>query len=86
MNEHNNEVVKMCECIRMCRILSDELLYSEHHPDCPHRNIEQEAKGHIENLLDALEYEADMGDGINDEYYERYEAAKFFIKRVKGMK
>lgn len=75
----------------MCNICSSwvrdfkETLLSKCHPSCKNRKIENEAKKHIRQLLDMIEYEASMGDGIPDEYYDIYEGAKFFIgaRRVK---
>jgi hypothetical protein len=69
----------MCEyCGNWARTFDEELL-SVHHPDCQNRDIEAEAKVHIENLIEALEYEANMGDGITDEYFSKYESAKLFV-------
>jgi len=58
--------------------LGDDTLFSIHNKNCPHRNIEDEAKEHLLNLLEAIEYEANMGDGINELYYEKYRDARFF--------
>ncbi len=68
-----------CECSKWCRTF-DEALISKHHPDCSFRDIEKEAKEHIQKLIKALEYEGSMGDGISDEFYDDYENAKYFIK------
>lgn len=57
----------------------EETLKSMHHPHCEKRNIEEEAKKHITNLIKALEYEGSMGDGISDEFYNKYIEAKFFV-------
>lgn len=66
-----------CKCMSWARLGTDTL-FSDHHVNCPHRNIEDEAKKHLSNLLAALEYEANMGDGINEEHFKAYQAAKFF--------
>lgn len=71
-----------CKCSNWCRTF-EEVLISKHHPTCENRNIEIEAKQHIENLIKALEYEGNMGDGISEEYYDKYiEAKKFINQRV----
>ncbi len=70
--------VLFCDCISWARDGS-EYLHSEHHVNCPNRNIEQEAKQHLKNILKALEYEASQGDGFNEDYYQAYEDAKFFV-------
>ena len=70
--------MKQCICTNWARTFGETLI-SEHHPDCEFRKIEQEAKEHIINLLKALEYEGNMGDGISDEFYDDYIKAKFFI-------
>ena len=70
--------MKKCECMGWARTF-EETLYSMHHPYCEKRNIEEEAKKHINNLIKALEYEGNMGDGISEEFYEKYIEAKFFI-------
>ena len=55
-----------------------DVLFSEHHPDCEERDIEVEAKTHLENILKALEHEAKMGDGFADAFFGAYRDAKFF--------
>lgn len=67
-----------CNCINWARSF-DEILLSNHAPGCSNRDIENEAKKHIENLLKALEYEAKMGDGIADEFFGSYQDAKYFV-------
>lgn len=67
-----------CECINWARTF-DEPLLSIHAPDCPNRNIEIEAKSHLVKILEALEHEANMGDGISDEFFEAYQDAKYFV-------
>jgi len=70
----------MCEnCKNWARTFDNEILVSEHHPDCDLRDIEIEAKLHLENIVAALEHEAKMGDGISDEYWDAYCEAKIFI-------
>lgn len=49
-----------CKCITWVREFKEELI-SKHHPLCLNRDIEKEAKGHIKNLIEALEYEGKMG-------------------------
>ena len=73
---------KQCECFSWVRwhdVTNREILTSNHHPDCKNRNIELEAKGHIKNLINLIEYEASMGDGIPEEFYQDYLDAKYFI-------
>ncbi len=70
----------MCEnCKSWVREFNNDFLFSEHHPDCEFRDIEQESKTHLVNLLNALEHEAKMGDGISEEFYDSYKEAKYFI-------
>lgn len=75
--------MESCSCTTWARDYSTEIIYSKHHPSCPKRNIELEAKTHIENLVKALEYEGSQGDGISEDHFEAYESAKSFIGRVK---
>ena len=70
--------MKKCECLHWARTF-EETLKSIHHPHCEKRNIEEEAKKIIINLIKALEYEGSMGDGISDEFYDKYIEAKFFV-------
>ena len=73
----------MCEeCKNWARTFDNEVLFSEHHPSCSKKNIETESKKHILNLLEALEYEANMGDGISEEFFDVYKSAKFFAKGI----
>lgn len=67
-----------CNCFIWARTF-DEPLLSIHHPSCEFRNIENEAKKHLEKLIKALEHEASMGDGISEEFYQDYLSAKFFV-------
>jgi hypothetical protein len=69
----------MCDVCKNWVRTFDEVLISECHPDCDNRKIEVEAKYHIERLICLIEYEASMGDGIPEEYFEAYQNAKFFI-------
>ena len=73
-----------CDCIGWARTF-EETLISNHAPHCPNRDIEKEAKEHLSNIVEALEYEGNQGDGINEEFFEKYENAKFFIgQKVKA--
>lgn len=67
-----------CKCINWAREFKEDLI-SIHHPNCLNRDIEKEAKEHIINLIEALEYEGKMGDGINEDYFDKYINAKHFI-------
>ena len=71
-----------CICRTWARDYIGDTLFSEHHVSCQYRNIEKEAKQHLENLLQALEYEASMGDGIADEFYDKYISARFFTRGI----
>lgn len=77
--------MNICECKTWARELNETLI-SNHHPDCKNRNIELEAKNIIKALIKAIEYEASMGDGIDEYYYNAYYNARFFIgdKNTKG--
>lgn len=75
-----NKIEKQCSCLLWARTFEEELI-SIHHPTCPNRNIEVEAKHHLINLIKALEYEGSMGDGISDEFYDDYINAKYFVKQ-----
>ena len=66
-----------CYCKNWVR-LGNDILFSEHNKLCTRRDIENEAKGHLFKLLEYIEHEANMGDGINDDFYEAYRNAKFF--------
>jgi len=71
----------MCEnCKSWVRTFNEDFLFSEHHPDCELRDIEQEAKTHLIELLSLIEHEAKMGDGIPEDFYDAYKNAKFFTE------
>lgn len=71
-----------CKCVTWVRFFDEELL-SNHAPGCPNRNIEVEAKIHLCKILEALEYEARIGDGISEDFSEAYESAKYFVGQYK---
>jgi len=60
----------------------DPLFGFEHHHNCKFRDIEQEAKEHLVGLLALVEYEAKMGDGIPEDFFEVYAKAKVFTEGI----
>lgn len=70
----------MCEiCKNWVRDYSREELITSCHPDCINRDAESEAKKHLKRLIELIEHEASMGDGIPEEFYDSYKNAKLFI-------
>ena len=73
-----------CECKNWAR--DDILLLTKHHPNCPRYNVEQEAKDHIEALLEGITIWANDEDGVHDQCFEAFRSAARFIGRPELVK
>jgi len=66
-----------CDCLYWARTF-DEELYSIHAPNCPNRNIEQEAKTHLLNLINIIDNKTNNGQNLSKEFFETYQKARYF--------
>ena len=73
-----------CKCKDWAR--DNILLLTEHHPDCPHYNVEREAKRHIEALLRGIIIWANDEDGVHYQCFTAFKSAALFIGRPELVK
>jgi len=73
-----------CECKNWAR--DNVLLLTQHHPNCPHYNVEQEAKNHIEALLKGIIIWANDEDGVHDQCFDAFRSAALFIGKPELVK
>ena len=73
-----------CECQDWAR----ESIYplTEHHPNCPHYNLEKDAVEVINKLLDGIIAWASDEDGVHPECFAAFQRAAYFVGRSEVVK
>jgi hypothetical protein len=78
------KIMEYCECQNWAR--DNIVLLTKHHPKCPKYNVEEEAKAHIEALLNGMIIWANDEDGIHDKCFDAFRSAAYFIGKPELVK
>lgn len=67
----------VCDCIHWAR--TESRIMTDHHPNCSKYNPESDAYKIIIHLLQGIETWANDEDGVHNQCWEAYKAAKAFV-------